>query len=350
MDYSLFDNSVKLGASDIHITEGSYIMARVNGYFINLNDKILTKDDTRKIATEIIGDENIKKVKEQGQVDLALTINENRFRVNAYNQKGGLALSIRVIPNKILSFEELGLPDILNTLINKKKGLILITGQTGSGKSTTLASIINKINATKQKHIITIEDPIEYIHKHKNSLINQKEVGVDTPSFDLALKSCLRQDPDIILIGEMRDKETIKNVLTAVETGHLVFSTLHTNSASKSIDRIVDVFSENEKSEIRYQLSTVIEAIISQQLINKKDEKGRVVATEVMIADDAIRNLIRENKTYQIQNVIQTSSNIGMKSMDQDLLNLYDEGLISKESLLSNCNNLEYIENRIRND
>ena len=166
----------------------------------------------------------------------------------------------------------------------------------------------------------------------------------------MALKSCLRQDPDIILIGEMRDKETIKNVLTAVETGHLVFSTLHTNSASKSIDRIVDVFSENEKSEIRYQLSTVIEAIISQQLINKKDEKGRVVATEVMIANDAIRNLIRENKTYQIQNVIQTSSNIGMKSMDQDLLNLYDEGLISKESLLSNCNNLEYIENRIRND
>ena len=235
-------------------------------------------------------------------------------------------------------------------MINKKKGLILITGQTGSGKSTTLASIINKINATKQKHIITIEDPIEYIHKHKNSLINQKEVGVDTPSFGLAPKSCLRQDPDIILIGEMRDKETIKNVLTAVETGHLVFSTLHTNSASKSIDRIVDVFSENEKNEIRYQLSTVIEAIISQQLINKKDEKGRVVATEVMIANDAIRNLIRENKTYQIQNVIQTSSNIGMKSMDQDLLNLYDEGLISKESLLSNCNNLEYIENRIRND
>lgn len=274
-------------------------------------------------------------------------IDNIRLRINAYKQKGSYSLSIRIINSKILSFEELGLSSVLETIYKKQSGLILITGVTGSGKSTTLSSIIDKINNTQKKHIITLEDPIEYIHKSNKSLINQREIKIDTKNYNTGLKSVLRQDPDVILIGEMRDNDTIEASLKASETGHLVFSTLHTMGASKSIDRIIDCFEASRQNQIRMQLSTVLQAIICQKLVKTIDKK-RVLASEVMIVTPAIRNLIRENKTYQIQNIIQTSSKNNMKTLDQDLVRLYKENTISKETLMENCNDIEFVENMIR--
>ena len=279
-----------------------------------------------------------------GEVDFSVSLdNGARFRVNAYKQKGDYALAIRVINIIIPSFEELNLPLSISTFTQKNKGLVLVTGPTGSGKSTTLASLIDMINKNRQTHIITLEDPIEYIHNHKKSIINQREIGRDSVDFNSALRASLRQDPDVILIGEMRDAETISIALRAAETGHLVFSTMHTIGAAKTIDRIIDSFEASKQQQIRSQLSTVCTGIVSQQLIPTIDEKARVVATEVMIPNTAIRNLIRENKIYQIQNIIQTSSKQNMFSMDQDISRLYKQGLISKENLINKCNDLQYI-------
>ena len=340
---NLLKLATDLEASDIHITVGSKPIARVNGEFIQLLDKILTKYDTEEMARELAGEKNFRRIREYGECDFSVAIESGeRFRVNAYKQKGNYAMAIRTITSQIPSFETLGLPDVLKTFTEKHKGLVLVTGPTGSGKSTTLASLIDIINTDQQKHIITLEDPIEYVHNHKRSLVNQREIGKDTESFNSALRAILRQDPDIILVGEMRDPETISIALTAAETGHLVFSTLHTVGAAKTIDRIVDMFPSEQQQQIRTQLSTVCEGIISQQLLQTIDGRRRVAALEVMVSTPAISNLIRENKTYQIQNMIQTGSKYGMQSMDQELVSLYRQGLVTIDSVLSRCTDYDY--------
>ena len=341
--FDLLKITIQLGASDIHITVDSTPVARIKGKFIKLTDKILTKYDTEEMAKEIAGEKNFKRIQEHGECDFSVAIESGeRFRVNAYKQKGHYAIAIRTITSQIPSFETLGLPEVLKTFTEKHKGLVLVTGPTGSGKSTTLASLIDIINENQQRHIITLEDPIEYVHHHKQSLVNQREIGQDTESFNTALRAILRQDPDVILVGEMRDPETISIALTAAETGHLVFSTLHTVGAAKTIDRIVDMFPSEQQQQIRTQLSTVCEGVISQQLLQTIDGRKRVAALEVMVATPAIRNLIRENKTYQIPNMIQTGSKFGMQSMDQELVNLYRQGSITRDSVLSRCTDYEY--------
>ena len=341
--FDLLKTSIEVGASDIHITVESPPIARIKGKFIKLTDIKLTNHNTKEMAQELAGEKKFKKIEEHGQCDFSVTIETGeRFRVNAYKQKGNFAIAIRTIISKIPAFETLGLPKVLKTFTEKHKGLVLVTGPTGSGKSTTLASLIDIINENKQRHIITLEDPIEYVHHHKKSLVNQREIGEDTESFNSALRAILRQDPDVILVGEMRDPETISIALTAAETGHLVFSTLHTVGAAKTIDRIVDMFSAEQQQQVRTQLSTVCEGVVSQQLVQTIDGKRRVAALEVMVANPAIRNLIRENKTYQIQNIIHTGSKQGMQSMDQELVNLYRQGIISRESVLSRCTDYEY--------
>ena len=341
--FKLLEIGVELGASDIHITVDSPPIARVKGSFIKLREENLSKEDTFQMAKEITGPKKFKILEEHGEVDLSASIQTgDRFRVNAYKQKGNYAIAIRTITSQIPSFKTLGLPDVVASFAEKHKGLVLVTGPTGSGKSTTLASLIDIINSTQERHIITLEDPIEYVHHHKKGIVNQREIGNDTDSFNAALRAALRQDPDVILVGEMRDPETVSIALTAAETGHLVFSTLHTVGSSKTIDRIVDMFPAEQQQQVRTQLSTVCEGVISQQLIKTIDGRNRVAALEVMVTTPAIRNLIRENKTYQIQNIIQTSSKIGMQSMDQELVNLFRQGKISKESVLSRCTDFEY--------
>ena len=341
--FKLLEIGVELGASDIHITVDSPPIARVKGSFIKLREENLSKEDTFQMAKEITGPKKFKILEEHGEVDLSVSIKTgDRFRVNAYKQKGNYAIAIRTITSQIPSFKTLGLPDVVASFAEKHKGLVLVTGPTGSGKSTTLASLIDIINSTQERHIITLEDPIEYVHHHKKGIVNQREIGNDTDSFNAALRAALRQDPDVILVGEMRDPETVSIALTAAETGHLVFSTLHTVGSAKTIDRIVDMFPAEQQQQVRTQLSTVCEGVISQQLIKTIDGRNRVAALEVMVTTPAIRNLIRENKTYQIQNIIQTSSKIGMQSMDQELVNLFRQGKISKESVLSRCTDFEY--------
>lgn len=341
--FKLLEIGVELGASDIHITVESPPIARVKGSFIKLREENLSKEDTFQMAKEITGPKKFKILEEHGEVDLSVSIKTgDRFRVNAYKQKGNYAIAIRTITSQIPTFKTLGLPDVVASFAEKHKGLVLVTGPTGSGKSTTLASLIDIINSTQERHIITLEDPIEYVHHHKKGIVNQREIGNDTDSFNAALRAALRQDPDVILVGEMRDPETVSIALTAAETGHLVFSTLHTVGSAKTIDRIVDMFPAEQQQQVRTQLSTVCEGVISQQLIKTIDGRNRVAALEVMVTTPAIRNLIRENKTYQIQNIIQTSSKIGMQSMDQELVNLFRQGKISKESVLSRCTDFEY--------
>lgn len=341
--FNLLEMAVELGASDVHITVDTPPIARIKGSFVKLNEESLTEKDTEIMAREIAGNKKFKILEEHGEVDLSVSFKSgDRFRINAYKQKGKYAIAVRTITSKIPSFKTLGLPDIIASFTEKSKGLVLVTGPTGSGKSTTLASLIDTINSTQERHIITLEDPIEYVHHHKKGIVNQREIGSDTENFNSALRSALRQDPDVILVGEMRDPETVSIALTAAETGHLVFSTLHTVGSAKTIDRIVDMFPPEQQQQIRTQLSTVCEGIISQQLIKTIDGTNRVAALEVMVATPAIRNLVRENKTYQIQNIIQTSSKLGMQSMDQGLVNLYIEGKISRDSVLSKCSDYEY--------
>ncbi|MGM9535058.1 MAG: type IV pilus twitching motility protein PilT [Intestinibacter sp.] len=341
---TILDKAVNLNASDVHITVDLSPIARVNGKFIKLEQQILTNEDVYNLLNQIIDEKLIHKINTEGELDFSISLsNGYRARANIYKQKGNYAMALRIIPREIPSFEELKLPEVIKEFTKKQKGLILITGPTGSGKSTTLASMIDLINETRQCHIITLEDPIEYVHTHKKGIVNQREIGKDSIDFNSALRASLRQDPDVILVGEMRDPETISIALRAAETGHLVFSTMHTIGAAKTIDRIIDSFEASKQQQIRSQLSTVCTGIISQQLIPSIDESSRIVATEVMIANTAIRNLIRENKIYQIQNIIQTSSKQNMFSMDQDVSRLYKQGLISKENLLSRCDDLQYV-------
>lgn len=331
----LLNKTMGLGASDLHITVGVPPMIRRNGRLSAIGEQKLMPDDTRQLVKSMLNDEQWTRYMEVGEIDLSFSVQGmGRFRVNAYKQRGTCCAAIRLVNLTIPSMEELGLPPIVKELQKKTKGMILVTGPTGSGKSTTLATIIDKINKERDCHILTLEDPIEYLHKHNKSIVNQREIGNDSHSYANALRAALREDPDVILVGEMRDIETIAIAVTAAETGHLVLSTLHTIGAANTIDRIIDVFPPHQQQQIRVQLSLVIQGVISQQLIPRKDKPGRIAAIEIMIATPAIRNLIREGKTYQINSQIQTGAKFGMQTMDSSIANIYRSGIISQEEAL----------------
>ncbi|MFA5478882.1 MAG: type IV pilus twitching motility protein PilT [Candidatus Muiribacteriota bacterium] len=322
-------------ASDLHLTVGSPPIIRVDGELIATDLDILTPMDTRSLIYNMLNADQQKEFEERKELDLSYSVHGfGRFRVNVYKQRGCIGAAFRVIPSKIPGLDELSLPDKVADFAKLPKGLVLVTGPTGSGKSTTLAAVIDLINKTRKCHIITIEDPIEYLHYHKKSIINQRELGADTNSFTESLKHVLRQDPDVILIGEMRDLETFESALTLAETGHLVFATLHTTDAAQTINRIIDVFPSYQQQQIRTQLSFVIQAVIAQNLLPVASGKGRIPACEVLINNSAVQNLIREAKVHQIYTVMQTSQNIGMQTFEQSLASLYSKGLITMETAL----------------
>ena len=316
-------------ASDIHIVCGIPVRFRVDGELVNMDDHVVTAEECESFAKEL-GEEAYRTTKEVGEADLAITICDRRLRVNIFMQQEKFSLALRMLNDKIPNLEDLQLPPVISTFPGYKNGLILVTGETGSGKSTTLAALLNQINKTANKHIITLEDPIEYVYTPEKCVINQREVGRDTRSFATGLRAALREDPNVVLVGEMRDFETIETALTAAETGHLVFGTIHTNSASDAVDRIVDVFPEERQRQIRLQLSMSLKAVVSQQLL-KKVGGGRVAACEIMIVDYAIANLIREAKTPQIRNALQTSGSLGSITMEAAVNKLLHEGKITKE-------------------
>ncbi|WP_353095911.1 type IV pilus twitching motility protein PilT [Tissierella praeacuta] len=331
----LVNIATKEKASDIHITVGISPVLRVNGNLINLDGEKLKPEDTKALVYEALNENLIKELEEKGEVDTSFSSpGIGRYRVNAYKQRGSYGMALRIIPLEVPTIEELGLPKVVKDLARLPRGLILVTGPTGSGKSTTLASMINQINNERRCHILTLEDPIEYLHKHNKSIVNQREIGTDSISFANSLRAALRQDPDVILVGEMRDLETISIALTAAETGHLVLSTLHTIGAAKTIDRVIDVFPPHQQQQVRIQFLSVIQSIISQQLLPRADESGRIAAFEIMIATTAIRNLIREEKIHQIDTAIQTGAKFHMQTMDNSLLELYQKGLITKDTVL----------------
>jgi twitching motility protein PilT len=334
--YDLLKIMIEKGASDLHITTASPPRLRVDGKLVPLDHPLLTPVDTKSLCYSILTDAQKHKFEEHSELDLSFGVKGlSRFRANIFMQRGAVAAAFRTIPFEIKTFQDLGLPEVMNELVKKPRGLILCTGPTGSGKSTTLAAMIDRINSERYEHIITVEDPIEYLHSHKKCLINQREVNADTASFKDALRYVLRQDPDVVLIGEMRDLETIEAALTVSETGHLTLATLHTNSAVQTINRIIDVFPAHQQEQIRVQLSFVLEGVLSQQLIAKKSGKGRALAVELLIPNPAIRNLIREDKVHQIYSMMQTGqSKFGMQTMNQSLIELYTKGHISYEDAI----------------
>jgi twitching motility protein PilT len=343
--FELLDKAVLQKASDLHLTAGTWPTMRINGKLQRIGEEILSCDDTKALTEQFLTANQLAHLNSLGELDFAYTSsNSGRFRVNAYKQRESYAMAIRMISSRIPSMEELGLPPILKDLAMKQRGLILVTGPTGSGKTTTLASMLDFINKNRQCHILTLEDPIEYLHKHNLSIINQREIGNDTQSFGNALRAALRQDPDVVLVGEMRDLETISIALTAAETGHLVLSTLHTIGAAKTIDRVIDVFPPHQQEQIRVQLASVLEAIISQQLTPTVEGNRRVAAHEIMIANTAVKNLIREGKSFQIQNMIQTGSKLGMQSMDYSLSQLCKQLQISRQTALEHSVDREMLE------
>lgn len=329
----LLEQTCRAGATDLHLSVGSPPVMRLNARLKTFDGlEPLKPEDTFALVDKISQPQHVKVLEETGEVDFSFSrAGLGRFRVNIFRQRGSYSFAIRVLPFSIPSFERLGLPEALRQVTKKKSGLVLATGATGSGKSTTLACLVDIINSERRCHIITIEDPIEYLHRHKTGLVNQREVGWDTRSFATALRAALREDPDVILVGEMRDLETISIALTAAETGHLVLSTLHTMGAAKSINRIFDVFPYDQQAQVRAQLAAVLEAVVSQQLIPRADGKGLVLATEMMIVNPAIRNLIREGKAHQVTSVIQMSTAEGMHTMDACLANLVNTGVITYE-------------------
>lgn len=322
-------------ASDIHITVGIPPVFRINGKLIRTERPALSAKDTEQLIFPIMTESQIKIYEEVGEVDFSWSLaGVSRFRINTFRQRGSTAIAIRMVNEKIPDFRDLGLPPIAEQLALKPRGLVLVTGPTGSGKSTTLATMINLINKNRYCHIITLEDPIEYLHRHDKSIINQREIHADTTSFAKALRASLREDPDVILVGEMRDPETIGIAITAAETGHLVFATLHTSDAAQTIDRIIDVFPANQQTQIKIQLALTLQGILAQQLLPRMDGSGRVAAFETLIVNPAIRNLIREGKTHQIHSYIQTGAKFGMKSMDMSLGELCRAGIVSAEDAL----------------
>ncbi len=337
--FSILKTAVKMGASDIHFSVGTPPVFRITGKLIRWDDdgKIepLTRHDTMEAVRALMDEEQFIVWQEKGEIDFSYSLfGVGRFRINTYRQRGCPSLAIRPVPYQIPHIDSLGVPSSVINLAEKSSGLVLVTGPTGSGKSTTLAALINMINTNKERHIITIEDPIEYLHQHKNSIIDQRELGSDTYSFAGALRACLRQDPDVIMIGEMRDLDTIATAITAAETGHLVFSTLHTISAAQSIERIIDVFPSNQQEQIKVQLSTTLQAVVTQQLLPHANGRSRILAAEVMVAIPAIRNLVREGRVHQIYTVLQTGSRWGMQTMDMGLRDLFLADKITMDTAL----------------
>ena len=334
----LIKKASELNATDIHLVAGAKPRVRINGDLVDLEEyDVLTPADAQRLCYSVMTEAQRKALESDMDVDFSFGVSGvARIRANVYIERGSVAGAFRFIPFEIPPFEKLGIPSSVIELANLPKGLILVTGPTGSGKSTTIAALIDKINKERHAHIITLEDPIEYVYKHRKSLVSQREVGTDVEGFNRALKNILRQDPDVILIGEMRDLETIQAALTVAETGHLVFATLHTNSAPETIDRIVDVFPPSQQNQIRTQLSVVLQGIITQTLVKRKDGKGRVLACEILIPNAAVRNLIRENKIPQIYSMMQMGqAETGMITMNQYLANLYKKGIISYQDALS---------------
>ena len=329
----LLEYSIDSGASDLHLSVGSVPMVRINGTMKPLDMNPLLEGDMESIIPQVMDEDQIQVFQEKKEIDFSASLDgKGRFRVNFFNQVKGLAGVFRTIPEVVKDSEELGIPPVLMNLALLDRGLVLLTGPTGSGKSTTLAAMVDHINIKRKCHIITIEDPVEYYHHTKESLINQRELGANTHSFANAMRAALREDPDVILVGEMRDLETISLALTAAETGHLVLSTLHTSSAVKTIDRIIDIFPPGQKGQIRSMLSESLEAVVAQKLLPTKDGKSRLPACEVMIATTAIRNLIREDRIYQIPSIIQSGGVEGMQSLDQDLQRLVTQGDIERKT------------------
>jgi twitching motility protein PilT len=322
-------------ASDLHLSVGSPPIIRINGVLERLDYPRLSANDTRELIYSILSQEQRQRLENEWEIDFSYSVpGRARFRVNAYFQRNSLGAAFRLIPILIKKLEDLGLPQALHEMTRKPRGFVIVTGPTGSGKSTTLAAMIDEINETRDEHIMTVEDPIEFLHRHKKCMVNQREVGADTKSFNRALKSVLRQDPDVILVGEMRDTETMSTALTAAETGHLVFATLHTQDAPQTIDRIIDVFPPYQQDQIRVQLSTTLMGVCTQQLLPTADGRGRCVAVELLVPTPAVRNLIREGKTHQIYSVMQTGTQHGMQTMDAALSDLVRRGMITRELAL----------------
>jgi twitching motility protein PilT len=347
--HQLLKAMVEKGASDLHITTGSPPQLRIDGELLPLKMAPLSPLETKQVCYSILTDAQKHRFEEDNELDLSFGVKDlARFRANIFMQRGSVAAAFRTIPFKILSFQELGLPPVVVEFAKRPRGLILVTGPTGSGKSTTLASIIDKINTENRQHIMTIEDPIEYLHPHKNCVVNQREIGADTRSFKVALKYILRQDPDVVLVGEMRDLETIEAALVIAETGHVCFATLHTNSCVQTINRILDVFPPYQQPQVRAQLSFVLEGVLSQALIAKATGAGRVLALEVMVPNPAIRNLIREDKVHQIYSAMQMGQNkFGMQTFNQSLAALLAKRLISTEEALARSSDPEELKNII---
>jgi twitching motility protein PilT len=339
---------VERGASDLHICVGVPPVLRIDGQLIPLNYEKFTPMHTQRMMYDILSDEQIQRFEDQWELDFSYSLQQvARFRVNVFKDKGTVAAAFRLIPMKIPTIRELGLPSVLEQIARYPRGLVLVTGPTGSGKSTSLAAMIHQINTERSVHIITIEDPIEYLHQHRMSIINQREVGQDTKEFANALRAALREDPDVILVGEMRDLETMQNAIRAAETGHLVFATLHTNSAAQTVDRVVDQFPVDQQEQIRLMLSNSLQAVLCQQLLPRAGMPGRVCAMEIMIASPAVRNLIREAKSHQLPSIIQTSAQLGMQTMDQHLRDLYLKGIITYDDAISRAMNPDDLKNMI---
>ena len=332
---AILDEAIEKQASDIHLTVGRPRSIRLHGAIVSMDETSLTPRDTESLAREITTEEQRKKIEEVGGIDFGFSYGQKaRFRVSCFKQKGGYALVLRLLPFRFYTFEQIGLSSHITELLSRPRGLILVTGPTGSGKTTTLAAMLNYINENFARHIITVEDPVEFVHPHKKSIVTQREVGEDVPTFAEAVIKALRQDPDVILIGEMRDLSTMESAIRAAETGHLVFSTLHTTGAARTVDRIIDVFPSHQQAQVRVQLASTLVGVISQVLLPKTDGTGRVGAFEIMMATPAIRNLIREGKTYQIVSEIQTGMRYGMKTLDDHLRELYQKGLIQYEAMI----------------
>jgi len=341
----LLELVVENDASDLHLTVDLPPVLRIDGELKMARYESLTAPICQRMLYDILSDDHIQRFETELELDCSYAMRKiARFRVNIYRERGNVAGAFRLIPTRIPTIRELGLPPIIEELAHRRRGLLLSTGPTGSGKSTSQAAIIGQINEERGEHIITIEDPIEYLHSHKKSIINQREVGEDTHSFANALRSALREDPDVLLVGEMRDLETIQLAITAAETGHLVLATLHTNNAAESVDRAIDVFPPSQQEQIRVMLSNNLAAIISQQLLPRAGQPGRVPSVEVMIATAAIRNLVRENKAHQMHSIIQTSADVGMQTMDQALRDLHHQGLISLDVAMNRAHNPSELE------
>jgi twitching motility protein PilT len=341
----LLEQMVARGASDLHVTVGSEPVIRLNGHLSRLEEfPRLSPEDTQRLLYRILSTEQQKHLEINRQIDVSHSIpGLARFRVNVYFQRESLGAAFRMIPAELKTLDDLGLPEQLHELATKPRGLVLVTGPTGSGKSTTLAAIIDEINRTRDDHIMTIEDPIEFLHRHKRCLVNQREIGPDATSFAEALRGALRQDPDVILLGEMRDLETIGTALTAAETGHLVFATLHTQDAPSTVDRLIDVFPGAQQEQIRVQIASTIQGIVTQTLLPTVDGNSRVAAVEILTPDDAVRNLIRTGKVEQIYSVMQTGSNKGMQTLEQALVDLVTRGVVTKELALARSSRPEQL-------